>query len=96
MSGLKGRSVDRKTRDKALQPKYVPQLDSTNAESYYYVKQIAGKTPLVVKLKDGEEILGNLQWYDASCITVCQIDGRFLLIPKHVIRTICKQAPEGG
>jgi sRNA-binding regulator protein Hfq len=74
----------------------VPQLDSTNAESYYYVKQIAANTPIVVTLKDGEEILGDLRWYDGSCITVRRHDGRCLLIPKHVIRTICKQAPERG
>ena len=28
----------------------------TNAENYYYIKQMAAKTPMIVKLTDGEEI----------------------------------------
>jgi len=79
---------------KAPRPRHVPQLDSTNAESYYYVKQMAANTPLVVKLKDGEEIVGDLRCYDRSCIAVCRRDGLRLLIPKHAIQTICKQEPE--
>ena len=30
--------------------------EQTNAENFYYQKQMQGKTPMVVVLKDGEEL----------------------------------------
>ena len=64
--------------------------DQTNAESYYYLKQMAAKTPLVVTLSDGEEIHGVLEWYDKHCIKVHRNTGPNLLIPKHNIKYISK------
>ena len=81
----------KKTNPKAVRRKYVPQLDSTDAESYYCIKQISAGTPLVVRLTDGEEIQGDLSWYDKDCISICSPDGRRFMIRKHVIRTIHKQ-----
>src|SRR5512137_2672322 len=63
----------------------------TNAENYYYIKQMAAKTPMVVKLVDGEEIRGVIEWYDRSCIKVHRQDGPNLLILKHVIKYMYKQ-----
>ncbi len=65
--------------------------DVTNAENYYYIKQMAAKTPMVVKLTDGEEIRGVIEWYDRSCIKVHRTDGPNLLILKHVIKYMYKQ-----
>ena len=65
--------------------------DATNAENYYYIKQMASKTQMVVKLTDGEEIRGVIEWYDKNCIKVHRSDGPNLLIPKHVIKYIYKQ-----
>ena len=67
--------------------------DVTNAENYYYIKQMAAKTPMVVKLTDGEEIRGVIEWYDKNCIKVHRSNGHGpnLLIPKHVIKYIYKQ-----
>ena len=65
--------------------------DVTNAENYYYIKQMAAKTPMVVKLIDGEEIRGVIEWYDKNCIKVHRSDGPNLLVPKHVIKYIYKQ-----
>lgn len=65
--------------------------DQTNAENYYYLKQMASKTPLVVKLTDGEEIHGILEWYDRSCIKVHRARGPNLLILKHNIKYIFKE-----
>ncbi len=63
----------------------------TNAEQYYYLKQMSSKTPMVVTLVDGEEILGVIEWYDRHCIKVNRDAGPNLLIPKHVIKYIYKE-----
>ena len=63
----------------------------TNAENYYYIKQMAAKTPMVVKLTDGEEIRGVIEWYDKHCIKVHRSDGPNLLILKSVIKYMYKQ-----
>ena len=39
------------------QKKVIPS-DQTHAESFYYVKQMQSKTPMVVVFKDGETIHG--------------------------------------
>jgi sRNA-binding regulator protein Hfq len=52
---------------------------------------MAAKTPMTVKLTDGEEIRGVIEWYDKNCIKVHRSEGPNLLIPKHVIKYIYKQ-----
>src|SRR5215475_6891633 len=42
--------------------------DQTNAENFYYLKQIQNKTPMVVVLQDGEMIKGSIEWYDKTSI----------------------------
>lgn len=72
------------------QKKRVPP-EQTNAEQYYYLKQMAGKTPMVVKLADGEVIRGVIEWYDRDCIKVNRQAAPNLLIPKRAIKYIHKQ-----
>jgi host factor-I protein len=64
--------------------------EQTHAENYYYQKQIQGKTPVVVVMKDGEEVLGVIEWYDRSCIKVSRSNSSPLLIYKPSIRYIYK------
>jgi sRNA-binding regulator protein Hfq len=78
----------------AASPKKRIPPDQTNAENYYYLKQMAAKTPLVVKLTDGEEIRGVLEWYDKSCIKVHRDNGPNLLILKHNIKYLYKEHEE--
>lgn len=66
--------------------------EQTNAENYYYLKQMAARTPLVVKLVDGEEIHGWLEWYDKDCIKIHRHTGPNLLIPKHSVKYIYKES----
>ena len=73
-----------------VQKKRVPP-EQTSAEQYYYLKQMAGKTPMVVRLTDGEEVHGIIEWYDKHCIKVNRHTEPNLLIPKHVIKYIYKQ-----
>jgi host factor-I protein len=64
--------------------------DQTHAENYYYQKQIQSKTPVVVVLKDGEQVQGVIEWYDKNCIKVTRNGGANLLIYKPSIRYIYK------
>jgi sRNA-binding regulator protein Hfq len=81
---------DQMPRYGAAPRKRVPP-DATNAENYYYIKQMAAKTPMVVTLIDGEEIRGIIEWYDKHCIKVHRQDGPNLLILKQVIKYMHKQ-----
>ena len=65
--------------------------DQTHAESFYYVKQMQNRTPMVVVLRDGEELLGNIEWYDRNCLKLSRADGPNLLIYKDGIKYLYKQ-----
>lgn len=65
--------------------------EQTNAEEFYYLKQMAARTPMVVVLVDGEEIHGWIEWYDKGAIKVNRNAGPNLLIPKHSIRYMYKE-----
>ena len=66
--------------------------DQTSAENFYYVKQMQARTPMVVVLDEGEQILGVIEWYDKDCIKVHRSNEPNLLIMKRCIRYIYKQA----
>ena len=68
--------------------------EQTNAENFYYLKQMGAKTPMVVMLNDGEEIHGWIEWYDKSCLKVNRENGPNLLIPKHSIKYLYKENDE--
>ena len=81
------------------QRKQVPP-EQTNAESYYYLKQMAAKTPMVVVLNDGEEIHGWIEWYDKHCLKLNRERGPNVLVPKTSIKYLFKESeaegPRGG
>ena len=87
LSGLR----DQSSAKHADGPKRRVPPEQTNAEQYYYLKQMTGKTPMVVQLIDGEEIRGVIEWYDRNCIKVNRETEPNLLIPKNVIKYIFKQ-----
>lgn len=66
--------------------------DQTNAESFYYIKQMQARTPMAVVLDTGETIRGVIEWYDKGCIKVHRAGEPNLLIMKSAIRYIYKQA----
>jgi host factor-I protein len=63
----------------------------TNAENFYYVKQMNSKTPMVIVLTDGEEIRGCIEWYDRSALKVNRDGAPNLLIQKHCIKYLFKE-----
>ena len=49
--------------------------EQTNAENFYYQKQMQSRTPMVIVLRDGEEVRGIIEWYDKTCIKVIRDGG---------------------
>jgi len=64
--------------------------DQTNAENYYFIRQMNNKTPMVILMMDGEEIHGIIEWYDRKCIKVHRNDAPNLLIYKDKVKYIYK------
>jgi sRNA-binding regulator protein Hfq len=66
--------------------------EQTNAENFYYQKQMQSRTPMVVVLQDGEEIHGIIEWYDKACIKVNREDGNpNVMIYKPAIKYMYKE-----
>ncbi|HKV39288.1 MAG TPA: hypothetical protein VJX67_08750 [Blastocatellia bacterium] len=68
--------------------------EQTNAESFYYKKQMDNRTPMVLVLQDGERLHGSIEWYDRGCIKLHRTEGPNLLVLKHNIKYIYKDEPE--
>src|SRR5438552_4816112 len=65
--------------------------DQTNAENFYYVKQMQNKTPMVIVLQDGETIHGVIEWYDKNSIKLNRFPEPPLLVLKHYIKYMYKE-----
>jgi sRNA-binding regulator protein Hfq len=70
--------------------------DQTNAENFYYVKQMQSKTPMVFVLRDGEILKGVIEWYDKSCLKVNRDGGPNLLLYKPNIKYMYKDEQQEG
>ena len=76
--------------------KKTPPPESTNAENFYYQKQMQSKTPMVVVLRDGEEIHGAIEWYDRNCIKLNRNGQPNLMIYKPSIKYMYKEGEGNG
>ena len=66
--------------------------EQTNAENFYYQKQMQSRTPMVIVLRDGEEVRGIIEWYDRNCIKVNRDNGDAnLMIYKPAIKYMFKE-----
>ena len=72
-----------------VQKKPVPP-DQTNAENFYYIKQMQSKTNMVIVLKDGETLEGIIEWYDKGSIKVNREGAPNLLLFKDNIKYMYK------
>ncbi len=70
--------------------KRVPPPMETNAEIFYYKKQIDAHTLMVIVLLDGEEIEGTMEWYDRGAIKVNRQSAPNLLVLKRNIKYMFK------
>ena len=79
------------------QPRKKPApTDATNTENFYYTKQIQNRTPMVVVLRDGEQIHGVIEWYDKNSIKVNRHPEPNLLVLKHNIKYMFKENTNGN
>src|SRR5262245_55262255 len=74
-----------------VQKKKPAPQEQTNAESFYYLKQMQNKTPMVVVMLDGQQLRGIIEWYDRTCIKVNREAEPNLLVYKHSIRYMYKE-----
>jgi sRNA-binding regulator protein Hfq len=81
--------MDQRLHRPAFQKRVPPK--STSAEGFYYIKQKDSKTPMVIKLLNGEEIRGVIEWYDENCLKIQQLDGSGVVIRKSGIKYMYKQ-----
>ncbi len=66
--------------------------EQTNAENFYYQKQMQSRTPMVIVLRDGEQVHGFIEWYDRDCIKVNREGGEpNLMIYKPAIKYMYKE-----
>ena len=70
--------------------KRLPPPMETNAEIFYYKKQIDAHTLMVIVLLDGEEIEGTIEWYDRAALKVNRKSAPNLLLLKHHIKYMYK------
>jgi len=68
--------------------------EQTNAESFYYLKQMQSKTPMVIVLQDDEKLRGVIEWYDKHCLKINRVKEPNVLVPKHNIKYLYKADEE--
>jgi len=66
--------------------------EQTNAENFYYLKQMQSKTRMAIVLRDGETLHGVIEWYDKDCLKVNREGEPNLLIYKWNIKYMYKAA----
>ena len=81
---------ERRERGAAPAKKSAP-TEQTNAENFYYQKQMQSKTPMVIVLRDGEEVHGIIEWYDKACIKLNRNGAPNLMIYKPAIKYMFKE-----
>ncbi len=67
--------------------------EQTHAETFYYLKQMQAKTPMIFVLGDGETLQGVIEWYDKTCLKINLDDGANLLVYKPSIKYMYKVNP---
>ncbi len=65
--------------------------EQTNAEEFYYLKQMASRTPMIIQLIDGQELRGWIEWYDKSTLKLNRSNEPNLMIFKRNIRYMFKE-----
>ncbi len=80
----------RKDASRSVRRKQSPP-EQTNAEEFYYLKQMAARTPMVVVLTTGEELHGWIEWYDKNSLKLNRQREPNLMILKHNIRYMFKE-----
>lgn len=79
----------------AVGRKKIPQAE-TNAEIFYYKKQMDVHTQMVIVLRDGEEIEGTIEWYDRNALKINRKGAPNVMLLKHNIKYMYKAEDRDG
>ena len=90
----KFRRMENKENTRRPPAKKTAPPEQTNAEQFYFSKQMQSKTSMVVVLTDGERLEGVVEWYDRNCIKLNRDNEPNLLLYKHSIKYLYKSEPE--
>jgi hypothetical protein len=85
-----GREGARPQQSAVAVRKRTPPPMETNAELFYYKKQIDAHTLMVIVLLDGEEIEGTIEWYDRGALKVNRKSAANLLLLKRNVKYMYK------
>ena len=85
-----GREAARIQQSSVQVRKRTPPPMETNAELFYYKKQIDAHTPMIIVLLDGEEIEGTIEWYDRGALKVNRKSAPNLLLLKRNVKYMYK------
>ena len=83
-------NYQRQPRDREDDARKKSPPNETNAEIFYYKKQIDSRTLMTIVLSDGEEIEGTIEWYDRDALKVNRADAPNILLLKHNIKYMFK------
>jgi sRNA-binding regulator protein Hfq len=87
----KDRRLPPVTTTKYLQRRRSLPPDQTNAETNYYLKQMAAHTRMVIVLQDGEELRGTIEWYDQAALKVHRQGAPNILLMKDAVKYMYKE-----
>ena len=62
--------------------------ERTHHEALWYQRHVTQATPLVLRLRDGEELLGVLEWYDRGAYRLALAEGGHLVVQKSAIQSL--------
>jgi hypothetical protein len=85
-----GREPARAQQTSVQVRKRTPPPMETNAELFYYKKQIDAHTLMIIVLLDGEEIEGTIEWYDRGALKVNRKSEPNLLLLKRNVKYMYK------
>jgi RNA chaperone Hfq len=68
---------------------FLPNVESSHAEAFYFQKQIQQQTDMTVVLDDGEQLHGLLEWYDRWVIKM-RVGRQRVLIYKACVKYLFK------
>jgi host factor-I protein len=87
-SSMADRRTERPDRNGGIRKAAPP--EQTNAENFYYQKQMQSKTPMVIVLRDGEYLHGVIEWYDKNCLKINRTGAPNLIVYKPSIKYMYK------
>jgi hypothetical protein len=87
---MKDRNDSPRPRETMEARKKIPPPVETNAETFYYKKQIDSRTLMVIVLQDGEEVVGTIEWYDLDAIKINRSDAPNIMLLKQNIKYMFK------